>query len=224
MALPPTPLDYEALAAEAKGNEYLELHLAKVKLWGSWLLAQWATCGAVALPDFNAIDKEKMTIRGRFSWSVPTKEALDVLAAHAPLLEIGAGNGYWAGLLHRRRVDLLAFDTAAFDKSFNDKADIRAGEELVSEAFAAGIQQAGTHLASSPSNISLSPSPSVSLSLSPPIPLSLSLVCLFLPCLIRQLRSPLPLLHIHTSLSLPSSLFLCSESAFGCCPSTNAVF
>lgn len=47
-----------------------------------------------------------------FSWAVPNTRALDVLAAHAPLVECGAGTGYWAALLRARGVDIVAYDAA----------------------------------------------------------------------------------------------------------------
>jgi hypothetical protein len=45
-----------------------------------------------------------------FSWAIPTDAALDVLARHAPLLECGAGMGYWTALLQARSVDAIACD------------------------------------------------------------------------------------------------------------------
>lgn len=46
----------------------------------------------------------------RYSWAIPNAAALRALAAAAPLIEIGAGNGYWAYLLRQLGVDILAFD------------------------------------------------------------------------------------------------------------------
>jgi len=46
----------------------------------------------------------------RYSWAIPTEPALIELAAHAPLVEIGAGTGYWAMLLRERGVDIIAYD------------------------------------------------------------------------------------------------------------------
>jgi hypothetical protein len=45
-----------------------------------------------------------------FAWAIPDEGALEVLAGHAPLLECGAGTGYWAALLRARGVDVLASD------------------------------------------------------------------------------------------------------------------
>ncbi len=45
-----------------------------------------------------------------FSWAIPGEGALALLARHAPLLECGAGTGYWAALLRARGVDITASD------------------------------------------------------------------------------------------------------------------
>ena len=42
--------------------------------------------------------------------AAPNSAALSLLAARAPLVEIGAGTGYWAAILRRRSVDVLAYD------------------------------------------------------------------------------------------------------------------
>ena len=39
------------------------------------------------------------------------REALDALAARSPLVEVGAGLGYWAHLLRRRGVPVQAYDS-----------------------------------------------------------------------------------------------------------------
>lgn len=45
-----------------------------------------------------------------YAEAVPSTEALDALAELGPLLEIGAGAGYWARLLQDRGVDVLPVD------------------------------------------------------------------------------------------------------------------
>mmetsp|Transcript_142316 Transcript_142316/g.248175 ORF Transcript_142316/g.248175 Transcript_142316/m.248175 type:complete len:270 (-) Transcript_142316:505-1314(-) len=39
-----------------------------------------------------------------------TEAALQVVAQHSPLIEIGAGRGQWAKQLHARKADIIAFD------------------------------------------------------------------------------------------------------------------
>ena len=45
-----------------------------------------------------------------FAWSVPNDHALEVLDGLRPIVEIGAGTGYWAAVLRRRGVDVMAYD------------------------------------------------------------------------------------------------------------------
>jgi hypothetical protein len=52
----------------------------------------------------------------RYAFAIPTEAALSTLARFAPLVELGAGTGYWAYLLQRRGVDCLPFDTAPPDQ------------------------------------------------------------------------------------------------------------
>ena len=47
-----------------------------------------------------------------YAYAVPSDGALDALAAVGPLVEIGAGTGYWASCLRERGVAVEAFDVA----------------------------------------------------------------------------------------------------------------
>lgn len=51
-------------------------------------------------------------VRRRFSWAVPTIEALQTIEEVSPngVVEIGAGSGYWTGMLRQRGVDVIAYD------------------------------------------------------------------------------------------------------------------
>lgn len=46
----------------------------------------------------------------RFAWAIPNEAALSALANLSPLVEIGAGTGYWAGLLAQMGADVVAYD------------------------------------------------------------------------------------------------------------------
>lgn len=50
------------------------------------------------------------TLAVRYAHAIPDEDALETLAELAPLVELGAGTGYWAWLLRARGVDILAFD------------------------------------------------------------------------------------------------------------------
>lgn len=51
-----------------------------------------------------------------YAWAIPNKEAIDVLLEHSPLIEIGAGRGYWAALASSAGADIIAFDSDPPDK------------------------------------------------------------------------------------------------------------
>ncbi|KAI9910410.1 hypothetical protein PsorP6_010979 [Peronosclerospora sorghi] len=47
-----------------------------------------------------------------YAYATPTPQALDLVAKYAPIVEMGAGTGYWAALLQQRKVDIVAYDHA----------------------------------------------------------------------------------------------------------------
>ncbi len=46
----------------------------------------------------------------RYAFAVPTIDILEEIARHSPIVEIGAGTGYWAMCLRDAGADVLAFD------------------------------------------------------------------------------------------------------------------
>lgn len=50
-------------------------------------------------------------LTSKYSWAIPNEEALSAIARYAPILEIGAGTGYWAHLLRQMGVDVVALDS-----------------------------------------------------------------------------------------------------------------
>eukprot|EP00933_Yihiella_yeosuensis_P036281 TRINITY_DN30012_c0_g1_i1.p1 TRINITY_DN30012_c0_g1~~TRINITY_DN30012_c0_g1_i1.p1 ORF type:complete len:746 (+),score=145.37 TRINITY_DN30012_c0_g1_i1:130-2367(+) len=126
-------IDAMDAVAEDSENDYLELYKEKMTLWGSWFCSQWAHANAVRLEEFSCIGQEQASLRNKHACSIPNSKALSILAASAPLLEVGAGSGYWARLLQSRGVDILAFDTATFEPAYNGKTDIPSGKELIED-------------------------------------------------------------------------------------------
>ena len=86
-------------ALGARDNPYLELAL----------LLSSAPPGEQRLLD---LEERRRELASLFSWAIPSEPALAVLAKYAPLVECGAGMGYWAALLRARGVDALAYDLA----------------------------------------------------------------------------------------------------------------
>ncbi|KAF1323572.1 Clavaminate synthase, partial [Globisporangium splendens] len=45
-----------------------------------------------------------------YAYATPTPEALGVVSKYAPLVEMGAGTGYWSSLLQVQKTDIVAYD------------------------------------------------------------------------------------------------------------------
>jgi hypothetical protein len=63
--------------------------------------------------DFDAVSSiltfRKQYVQ-RYAHAIPTITALEAIGTFGPILEIGAGTGYWAWLLRRRGVDIACYD------------------------------------------------------------------------------------------------------------------
>lgn len=46
----------------------------------------------------------------KYSWAIPSNAALTAIINCGPIVEVGAGTGYWAALLRRRGADIIAYD------------------------------------------------------------------------------------------------------------------
>lgn len=65
---------------------------------------------APARREIHRRSANRTLLRRTYSWAIPNQAALRALAALAPLVELGAGGGYWAKLLRERGVDIVAYD------------------------------------------------------------------------------------------------------------------
>ena len=65
----------------------------------------------------SAVDPEDslLMLAQRYAYVFPSDSTLAMLAGLAPLVEIGAGTGYWAHRLRAIGVDIIAFDQAPVD-------------------------------------------------------------------------------------------------------------
>jgi hypothetical protein len=65
-------------------------------------------------PHLRKLTMQRYVARQRmvaeYAWAIPTPEAIEVLLHHTPLVEMGAGTGYWAWLIRQAGGDIVAFD------------------------------------------------------------------------------------------------------------------
>ena len=97
------------------------------------------------LPD-SAVDAEDalLTLAQRYAYVVPSDSTLAMLAALGPLVEIGAGTGYWAYRLRSIGVDIVAFDQAPLDGERTNRyhlrtrpwIDVEQGDQTVLSGYA----------------------------------------------------------------------------------------
>jgi hypothetical protein len=88
----------------------------EAKLMNNPLLSEWykEACKVEKLSMVNGTGglRTRTKLCNQFAWAVPCERAISEIAVYEPLVEIGAGTGYWASLLRSRGVDILAYDIA----------------------------------------------------------------------------------------------------------------
>ena len=57
----------------------------------------------------NSFDSRRFATE-TYCFAVPDDAVLELIGAHSPLVELGAGTGYWAALLQSRGADVIAYD------------------------------------------------------------------------------------------------------------------
>lgn len=84
--------------------------------------------------DWDALEKRLQPLRQKYAWAVPDQRALNILKEFSPLIEIGAGNGYWARLLLDMGVNIIAYDVK---HNLNSWTDVKLGgpEVLLDESI-----------------------------------------------------------------------------------------
>ena len=56
-----------------------------------------------------------------YAWAVPMPRVLDRFASHSPIVEVGAGGGYWALLLRGLGADVLALDEKPYENHWVER-------------------------------------------------------------------------------------------------------
>lgn len=61
--------------------------------------------------DLQAMFKARGESVKKYSWAIPSEEVIRALASMGPILEVGAGTGYWANLLTQAGAKVTCFDS-----------------------------------------------------------------------------------------------------------------
>lgn len=99
------------------GNPYLDEYLA---VFGEEHHGEWKRYLELSKKDmdFSLNGEGRTGLRHRYAFAVPTEEAIQVIAALSPIVEIGAGSGYWASLIARAGAEVVAYDDRSWDAEF----------------------------------------------------------------------------------------------------------
>lgn len=58
----------------------------------------------------GAMINKRLIASETYAWAIPNGDALSEIARRAPIIEIGAGLGYWAKILQDKKVDIIPTD------------------------------------------------------------------------------------------------------------------
>jgi len=79
-----------------------------------------------ALPYYKRQDLVK-----KYAWAVPDENAIEKIVSYSPIVEIGAGSGYWAWLIEQAGGDIICYDKSPWDDSYSEVS--KAEESAVNE-------------------------------------------------------------------------------------------
>lgn len=79
-------------------------------------LAGWRRPHVQQFPMFSGLrdaasgKETRKSLTSEYSWAIPNEKAIAKIASFSPIIEIGAGTGYWASLIAEAGGDIRAFD------------------------------------------------------------------------------------------------------------------
>ena len=74
-----------------------------------------ALYASMVLADAEALEVRKKLVR-QYAWATPTEAAMRTVLTYGPVVEMGAGTGYWAWLMGKLGGDVAAYDKFAEGK------------------------------------------------------------------------------------------------------------
>ena len=80
-----------------------------------------------------------------FAWAIPNNQAIETIARYSPIVEIGAGGGYWAMLLRDKGVDVICYDKNPPNVKLDASKSESWSQVLWSEVLKGGSTQAGKY-------------------------------------------------------------------------------
>lgn len=78
-------------------------------------------------------------LRREFAYAIPNEEALSEIKSQGPVVEIGAGKGYWASMLRQRGAQVAAFDKFPLESGANEYHDV--GDRAFTDVAKGSVEQ-----------------------------------------------------------------------------------
>jgi hypothetical protein len=98
------------------------------------MIPMWPWQGKDTFPRFYLVPGKTLDFRrtmvNRFAWAIPNETAVLAIAEYSPLIEIGAGTGYWAWLLRQVGADVIAFDRETASRHLYSEVRIGGPEQI----------------------------------------------------------------------------------------------
>jgi hypothetical protein len=82
-------------------NEYLDKVFSKKEMIKFLACNPWKT--------YKEIDYRTYLCK-KYAWAIPNEEAISIIVEYSPIIEMGAGAGYWASLIASLGGDIVAVD------------------------------------------------------------------------------------------------------------------
>ncbi len=93
------------------GNPYLALY-------HKHQLGEWSPRGAMSFVATGGtpLQLQRFSLCNTYAWAIPSQAAIEQLVALSPIVEIGAGTGYWASLVADAGGDIICYDNRSWSK------------------------------------------------------------------------------------------------------------
>ena len=111
---------------------------ATIPTWSSHFYADTRQGEEARLHAWPRIEVIGSALTDKYAWAVPDARALRIVSFFSPLIEVGAGKGYWASLLEKRGADIVCFDKVVPKKSERWTNVRSGGPEVLSTSVASG--------------------------------------------------------------------------------------
>lgn len=66
-----------------------------------------------------AVDLRNILVK-KYAWAIPNAEAIEAIAKYSPIIEMGAGTGYWASLIAQAGANILCYDREPYKSEQTD--------------------------------------------------------------------------------------------------------